>query len=179
MIKRRALWKYCKNIKRFHLLVNFSGQLHRYVIIIADWNIVPMLSLRCLRWYFNEDYKPYNIGISLLLRCEYPNSHVVTNGREYMNDRHLASLREKHHNIDITLSEEENRPFPDDNRIHALKKEKLTLKDQMEHLLQETWPPIGRADPILLTQYCRKIPEYRIIFIDIVDCASLYCFFAA
>lgn len=53
-----------------------------------------------------------------------------------MSDRHLAALKEKHHNIDIILAEEENRPNPDENKVHALKKDKLNIKDQMENIAQ-------------------------------------------
>ncbi len=49
-----------------------------------------------------------------------------------MSDNHLAALKSKHQNIDIVLNAEENRPFPDDNKIYALKKQKLTLKDQIK-----------------------------------------------
>lgn len=54
-----------------------------------------------------------------------------------MNDRYLASMREKHQNIDNSLMAEENKPFPNDALIQSLKKKKLTLKDQIEEFLQE------------------------------------------
>lgn len=53
-----------------------------------------------------------------------------------MSDRHLEALQTKHHTADKALIAEENRPFPDDNLIQSLKKQKLTLKDQIEGLLQ-------------------------------------------
>jgi len=54
-----------------------------------------------------------------------------------MNDRYLTAMKEKHHNIDISLIAEENKPFPNEALIQSLKKKKLTLKDQIEELLQE------------------------------------------
>ncbi len=54
-----------------------------------------------------------------------------------MSDQHLAALQRKHEELDIKLSKEENRPFPDDHIIHSLKRQKLTLKDQMGNLLQK------------------------------------------
>lgn len=49
-----------------------------------------------------------------------------------MSDNHLAALKSKHQNIDIALSAEENRPFPDDNKIYSLKKQKLSIKDEIK-----------------------------------------------
>lgn len=49
-----------------------------------------------------------------------------------MSDNHLAALKSKHQNIDTALNAEENRPFPDDSKIYALKKEKLSLKDEIK-----------------------------------------------
>ena len=54
-----------------------------------------------------------------------------------MSDRHLAALQNKHQNVDNALIKEENRPFPDNSKIQSLKKQKLTLKDQMEKMLQD------------------------------------------
>ncbi len=46
-----------------------------------------------------------------------------------MNNSHLLALRNKHAELDIKLEREENRPFPDDNLILSLKKQKLQIKD--------------------------------------------------
>jgi hypothetical protein len=46
-----------------------------------------------------------------------------------MNNNHLSALRNKHAELDQKLEREENRPFPDSNMIHSLKKQKLQLKD--------------------------------------------------
>ncbi len=49
-----------------------------------------------------------------------------------MSDNHLAALKDKHQNIDTKISAEENRPFPDDNKIYTLKKQKLSIKDEIQ-----------------------------------------------
>lgn len=54
-----------------------------------------------------------------------------------MKNNHLSALRIKHAGLDEKLDREENRPFPDTNLIHALKKQKLHLKDM---ITQEAQP---------------------------------------
>lgn len=54
-----------------------------------------------------------------------------------MNNSHMSALRMKHAELEDKLDREENRPFPDTNLIHALKKQKLHLKDV---LTQESLP---------------------------------------
>ncbi len=48
-----------------------------------------------------------------------------------MNNNHMSSLRTKHAELEEKLDREENRPLPDTNVIHSLKKQKLMLKDVM------------------------------------------------
>lgn len=48
-----------------------------------------------------------------------------------MNSSHISALRTKHAELEDKLDREENRPFPDTNLIHTLKKQKLHLKDVM------------------------------------------------
>ena len=50
-----------------------------------------------------------------------------------MKNNHLSALRSKHAELDKKLEREENRPFPDSNVIHNLKKQKLHLKDIISH----------------------------------------------
>ncbi len=50
-----------------------------------------------------------------------------------MNNNHLSALRTKHADLEHKLEQEENRPFPDTNIIHDLKKQKLHLKDVLMH----------------------------------------------
>lgn len=52
-----------------------------------------------------------------------------------MSNNHMSALRTKHADIDSKLEREENRPLPDTNVIHSLKKQKLQLKDA---IAQET-----------------------------------------
>ena len=51
-------------------------------------------------------------------------------------DSHLATLSEKHHNLDKIILNEEHRPSPDSVVLHELKKEKLKLKDEIERFKQ-------------------------------------------
>jgi hypothetical protein len=46
-------------------------------------------------------------------------------------DNHLSSLTERHRRIEQAIEEESSRPHPDEFRLHALKREKLRLKDEM------------------------------------------------
>ena len=46
-----------------------------------------------------------------------------------MNNSHMSALQNKHAELEDKLEREENRPFPDTTLIHALKKQKLHLKD--------------------------------------------------
>ena len=48
-----------------------------------------------------------------------------------MNSSHMSALRTKHAELEEKLDREENRPLPDTNVIHSLKKQKLMLKDVM------------------------------------------------
>lgn len=48
-----------------------------------------------------------------------------------MSENHLIALRQKHADLEKQLEIEENRPYPDDDLIHRLKKQKLALKDAM------------------------------------------------
>lgn len=49
-----------------------------------------------------------------------------------MSDNHLAALKNKHQNIDSAINAEENRPLPDDHKIYTLKKQKLSIKDEIQ-----------------------------------------------
>jgi len=46
----------------------------------------------------------------------------------------ILSLQERHQVIEGRLKEEQNRPLPDGNAIHELKREKLRIKDQIAAL---------------------------------------------
>jgi uncharacterized protein len=54
-----------------------------------------------------------------------------------VNNSHMSALRIKHAELEDKLECEENRPLPDTNLIHSLKKQKLHLKDVMT---QESLP---------------------------------------
>lgn len=48
-----------------------------------------------------------------------------------MENTHLSALHSKHQGIERQLSEEMNRPLPDDAVIQDLKKRKLRLKEEI------------------------------------------------
>ncbi|MBK8158592.1 MAG: YdcH family protein [Rhodospirillaceae bacterium] len=47
---------------------------------------------------------------------------------------HLDSLNSKHADLDAKIADEERRPHPDEATIHALKKLKLRIKDELANL---------------------------------------------
>ena len=49
-------------------------------------------------------------------------------------DSHLDQLSERHAALEMRITEEDQRPRPDSDRLIRLKLEKLRLKDQMERL---------------------------------------------
>ncbi len=48
-----------------------------------------------------------------------------------VNESHLSALKSKHAELEQMLIKEANRPQPDDKLIHALKKQKLQIKDNI------------------------------------------------
>ncbi len=48
-----------------------------------------------------------------------------------VNNSHMSALQSKHAELEEKLDREESRPLPDTTLIHALKKQKLHLKDVM------------------------------------------------
>jgi len=47
---------------------------------------------------------------------------------------HVDSLKSKHADLDAKIADEERRPHPDEATIHALKKLKLRIKDELAAL---------------------------------------------
>jgi hypothetical protein len=47
---------------------------------------------------------------------------------------HVEALKAKHSDLDKLIAEEESRPHPDDIRITELKRQKLKIKDEINHL---------------------------------------------
>jgi hypothetical protein len=48
-----------------------------------------------------------------------------------VNKGHLSALQNKHAELETQIETENNRPFPDDDLIHRLKKQKLQIKDMI------------------------------------------------
>jgi hypothetical protein len=46
-----------------------------------------------------------------------------------VNNGHMTALQQKHAELETQLENENNRPFPNDDLIHRLKKQKLHIKD--------------------------------------------------
>lgn len=49
-------------------------------------------------------------------------------------ENRIEALKDKHSNLDLSIHEENTRPHPDENAIHGFKKQKLKIKDEIEHL---------------------------------------------
>jgi hypothetical protein len=49
-------------------------------------------------------------------------------------DDHILALKEKHRSLEAAIEEENTRAYPDDIQIHALKKEKLRIKDELTNI---------------------------------------------
>jgi len=47
---------------------------------------------------------------------------------------HIEVLKERHATLDMRITEEDQRPRPDDDQLMRLKIEKLRLKEEMERL---------------------------------------------
>lgn len=54
---------------------------------------------------------------------------------------HIEVLKERHAMLDTRITEEDQRPRPDDDQLMRMKIEKLRLKEQMERLRTQ---PLGR-----------------------------------
>lgn len=46
----------------------------------------------------------------------------------------IELLQQRHHHLEEEIQSEATRPSPDDLKITAMKKEKLRIKDQIQHL---------------------------------------------
>jgi hypothetical protein len=49
----------------------------------------------------------------------------------------IVSLQTKHATLDREIVEENQRPLPDDTRIHELKREKLRIKDEITEMVSD------------------------------------------
>jgi len=49
-------------------------------------------------------------------------------------DNRIDSLKVRHSELEMAIAHESQRPQPDDTEIHALKREKLKIKDELENL---------------------------------------------
>ena len=49
-------------------------------------------------------------------------------------DSRIDSLKSRHSELETIIAVESARPYPDETEIHALKKEKLKIKDELESL---------------------------------------------
>ena len=46
----------------------------------------------------------------------------------------IQALREKHASLEAQIEDENQRPHPDDDRIHQLKRQKLRIKDEIAQI---------------------------------------------
>jgi len=49
-------------------------------------------------------------------------------------ENRIDSLKSRHGELEMALEAENAKTYPDDTEIHALKKEKLKIKDELENL---------------------------------------------
>ncbi|WP_084005019.1 YdcH family protein [Magnetovibrio blakemorei] len=49
-------------------------------------------------------------------------------------ENRIDSLKHRHGELEMAIDTEEARPFPNEDQIHALKKKKLRIKDELESL---------------------------------------------
>jgi uncharacterized protein len=49
-------------------------------------------------------------------------------------EQRLESLKKRHHQLDLMILAEEAHPIPDPVLLHQLKRQKLSLKDEMVNL---------------------------------------------
>ena len=49
-------------------------------------------------------------------------------------DNHIEALKEKHASLETALFDENSRPMPNDSIIKNIKREKLSIKDELERL---------------------------------------------
>lgn len=57
-------------------------------------------------------------------------------------ESHLAALERRHHVIDTKIADEERRPAANGLEVAALKREKLSLKDEIEKLRKQAKDPL-------------------------------------
>jgi hypothetical protein len=55
-------------------------------------------------------------------------------GGPQMDTSHVSALQLKHAGLERKIERELNRPLPDDVVIQSLKKQKLRIKEQLEHI---------------------------------------------
>ncbi len=55
-----------------------------------------------------------------------------------MNQGHISSLESRHAELDAQLELENNRPHPNEDAIHRIKKKKLHIKDMLTQELATT-----------------------------------------
>jgi hypothetical protein len=61
----------------------------------------------------------------------------VRTGRLPMsNDAHLEALKQKHSALEAAIHEEETRPYPHEDAISNLKKQKLLVKEELERAVR-------------------------------------------
>lgn len=51
-----------------------------------------------------------------------------------MESSHVSALQHKHAGLENKIREEMNRPMPDDSVLKTLKKKKLKIKQELEHI---------------------------------------------
>ncbi|WP_336987613.1 YdcH family protein [Altererythrobacter aquiaggeris] len=77
-----------------------------------------------------------------MIDCNLPGSAVqaesvriaATAQEHLMETSHAAALQTKHAGLEARIREEQKRPQPNETEIHALKKKKLRIKEELAHI---------------------------------------------
>jgi hypothetical protein len=56
---------------------------------------------------------------------------VRSRGGCMASENHIASLKDKHHELEVAIQDENNRPLPDEMHIQELKRQKLRIKEEI------------------------------------------------
>lgn len=70
-----------------------------------------------------------------IMSRDIPAVRLSTGKEKAVNQGHVSALQSKHAELEAQIELENNRPHPDDDLVHRLKKQKLQIKDALEQEL--------------------------------------------
>ena len=84
--------------------------------------------------YFCSNFGYHDTVVTIVLDKGRRRSDGPPLRKEFVNmslEQRLEALKVRHSTLEDLINQESSRPLPDDIEIHALKKEKLRIKDEM------------------------------------------------